>query len=144
MFTPRDSSASEHAVLRVWHAMTVRILIVDDSLVFRKLLRKTLEIQVGWQVCGEAANGREGVEMAGKISPDLIVLDLSMPVMNGIEAARILGQQMPDIPVIMFTSFCSPNMEREMLGAGVTKVISKSGPLADLIESIRSLVKEAA
>lgn len=82
--------------------------------------------------------------MAQRTSPDLIVLDLSMPVMNGLEAARILGAQMPNVPVIMFTSFFSPNMESEMLKAGVTKVVSKTGPLADLIESIRCLVEEAA
>lgn len=124
--------------------MPIRILIVDDSGVFRKLLRRALEIQAGWQVCGEAANGKEGIEMAQQTSPDLIVLDLSMPVMNGLEAARILGQQMPSIPVIMFTSFCTPNMEGEMLAAGVTKVISKTGPLSDLIDSVRCLVEEAA
>lgn len=124
--------------------MQIRILIVDDSPVFRKLLRRALEIQAGWQVCGEAANGKEGIEMAQQTSPDLMVLDLSMPVMNGLEAARILGQQMPSIPVIMFTSFCTPSMEGEMLAAGVTKVISKTGPLSDLIDSVRCLVEEAA
>ena len=124
--------------------MTVRILIVDDSPVFRRLLRKALEVQPGWQVCGEAVNGKEGVEMAQNISPDLIVLDLSMPVMNGLEAARILGEQMSNVPVIMFTSFCSPNIENEMLKAGVTKVVSKTGPLSDLLESVRFLAEKAA
>ena len=124
--------------------MPSRILIVDDSPLFRNLLRKALEIQAGWQVCGEATNGREGIELAQTTSPDVIVLDLSMPVMNGLEAARILGQKMPNIPVIMFTSFCTPGIESEMLAAGVTKVIPKTGPLSDLIESIRCLVEEAA
>ena len=124
--------------------MPIRILIVDDSPVFRKLLRKALEIEAGWQVCGEAVNGKEGIELAQRTLPDLIVLDLSMPVMNGLEAARILGQQMPHIPVIIFTSFCTPRIESEMLKAGVTKVISKTGPLTDLTKSIHCLVEEAA
>lgn len=124
--------------------MPIRILIVDDSPVFRKLLRKALEIEAGWQVCGEAVNGKEGIELAQRTLPDLIVLDLSMPVMNGLEAARVLGQQMPQVPVIMFTSFCTPSIEREMLAAGVTKVVSKTGPLSDLLESVRCLEEKAA
>ena len=124
--------------------MPARILIVDDSPVVRNLLRRMLETQPSWQICGEAVNGKEGVELAQKTSPDLIVLDLSMPVMNGLEAARILSQQMPNVPVIMFTSFCTPDMESDMLSAGVTKVISKTGPLSDLIASIRCLVEKAA
>ena len=124
--------------------MAVRILIVDDSTAVRNLLRRALEVQAGWQVCGEAANGQEGVQLAETISPDLIVLDLSMPVMNGLDAARILSRKMPSVPVIMFTSFCTPHMETEMLSAGVAKVISKSGSISDLIESARSLVQNAA
>ena len=124
--------------------MLVRILIVDDSSLVRNLLRKALEGQPGWQVCGEAAHGKEGVEMAQTISPDLIVLDLSMPVMNGLDAARILSQRMPNVPLIMFTTFCSPHLEHAALSAGVTKVISKSCPLSDLIECARSLVRDAA
>jgi DNA-binding NarL/FixJ family response regulator len=124
--------------------MPVRILIVDDSPAVRTLLRRSLEIQSGWQVCGEAVNGKEGVEKAQAVSPDLIVLDLSMPLMNGLDAARILSQKMPNVPVIMFTSFCTPHMETEMLSAGVAKVISKSGPISDLIESVRCLVQNAA
>lgn len=82
--------------------------------------------------------------MAQTALPDVIVLDLSMPVMNGLEAARVLGQQMPQVPVIMFTSFCTPSIEREMLAAGVTKVVSKTGPLSDLLESVRCLEEKAA
>lgn len=124
--------------------MPVRILIVDDSAAVRTLLRRTLEVQPGWLVCGEAANGQEGVQLAQTTSPDLIVLDLSMPVMNGLDAARILSEKMPNVPVIMFTSFSTPHMESEMLSAGVAKVIPKSGPISDLIESARFLVEDAA
>lgn len=124
--------------------MPVRILIVDDSAAVRTLLRRTLEVQPGWLVCGEAANGQEGVQLAQTTSPDLIVLDLSMPVMNGLDAARILSEKMPNVPVIMFTSFCTSHMESEMLSAGVAKIISKSGSISDLIESARFLVEDAA
>lgn len=124
--------------------MAVRFLIVDDSLPIRKLLRTALECQPHWQVCGEAANGKEGIQMAQTVSPDLIVLDLSMPVMNGLDAARILSLEMPKIPLIMFTTFCTPHLEHEALSAGIAKVISKSGPLSDLIDCARSLVSAAA
>ena len=124
--------------------MPVRILIVDDSSLVRNLLRQALESQTDWQICGEAANGKEGIDLAQTTSPDLIILDLSMPVVNGLDAARILHQQMPNIPLIMFTTFCTVHLEREALLAGVTKIISKTGPLSDLIEGVRSLLKHAA
>jgi DNA-binding NarL/FixJ family response regulator len=119
--------------------MPVRILIVDDSPSVRNLLRKMLEGQPALQVCGEAANGKEGIEMPQAISPDLIVLDLSMPVMNGLDAARILSREMPKTRLIMFTTFCAPHIEHETLSPGVTKVISKSGPTSELIECAHAL-----
>lgn len=124
--------------------MPVRILIVDDSSLVRGLLRQALESQTSWQVCGEAADGKEGIEMAQTVSPDLIVLDLSMPLMNGMDVARILRQRMPNLPLIMFTTFSTPHLEQEALSAGVTKVISKTGPLSDLIQCARSLLRDAA
>jgi len=74
------------------------ILIVDDSAVVRKTLRQTLEWQKGWEVCGEAANGRDGIETAQRLKPDLVLLDFSMPVMNGLEAARELKRLLPYVP----------------------------------------------
>jgi DNA-binding NarL/FixJ family response regulator len=74
------------------------ILIVDDSPVVRKAERQTLELQDGWKVCGEAVNGREGIEKAQQLRPDVIVLDLSRPLMNGLEAARELKRLLPFIP----------------------------------------------
>jgi len=124
--------------------MPAQILIVDDSSLIRNLVRLHFEAQPGWQVCGEAANGEEGIQKAQALSPDLVVLDLSMPVLNGLEAARILNQRMPNIGVIMFTSFMTPYLESEALAAGVHRVISKSGPLSELIECARSLLSRAA
>lgn len=84
--------------------MPKRILIVDDSAVLRKTLRQTLERHDGWEVCGEAANGREGVEKAQRLKPDLILLDSSMPALNGLEAARQLKRLLPSVPLLMFTN----------------------------------------
>jgi DNA-binding NarL/FixJ family response regulator len=124
--------------------MPPRILIVDDSSIIRNLLRNCFESEPGWKVSGEAANGKEGIEKAKDTHPNLIVLDLSMPVMNGIEAAKILTKLMPSVPLLMFTSFLTSTLEREALAAGIRKVLVKSGPLADLVGCVRSLVRDAA
>jgi len=104
------------------------ILIVDDSAVVRKTLWETLEQQGGWEVCGEAADGREAIEKAQQLEPDLVVLDISMPVMNGLEAARELKRLLPSVPLVMFTSFQTPHLKREALAAGVSAVVSKFAP----------------
>ena len=124
--------------------MLPRILIVDDSSLVRNLLRTCFESQSGWEVSGEAGNGKEGIEKAQQIHPNLIVLDLSMPVMNGLDAARALSKLMPLVPLVMFTSFMTSNLEQEARAAGISKVVIKSGPLTELIGCVRSLVKDAA
>jgi DNA-binding NarL/FixJ family response regulator len=124
--------------------MQPRILIVDDSSLVRNLLRTCFEAQSGWEVSGEACNGQEAIAMAQQVHPNLIVLDLSMPVMNGLDAAKALTKLMPLVPLVMFTSFKTSNLEHDALAAGVRKVIVKSGPLADLVVCVRSLVKDAA
>jgi DNA-binding NarL/FixJ family response regulator len=124
--------------------MPPRILIVDDSSLIRNLLRTCFEAQSGWEVSGEAGNGQEGIAKAQQVHPNLIVLDLSMPVMNGLDTARALSKLMPSVPLVMFTSFMTSNLERDALEAGISKVIIKSGALTDLIGCVRSLVKDAA
>jgi DNA-binding NarL/FixJ family response regulator len=124
--------------------MALRILIIDDSSQVRDIMRKVFECEPGWLVCGEACNGKEGIEMAESVHPNLIILDLSMPVMNGLEAAKILNHSMPSVPLIMFTSFQTPVLQEQAIAAGISKVVVKSGPLAELINSVRVLGKDAA
>ncbi len=125
--------------------MPTRILIIDDSPMIRTVLRKCLESVPGWQVCGEAGDGREGIEKAQQIKPNFIVLDLSMPVMNGLEAARVLSKVMPTVPMVLFTSFITHHLEEEALAAGVRRVIAKDKSLADLISAVHLLaVKDVA
>lgn len=124
--------------------MSNRILIVDDSPLVRNLLRKCFESEPGWQICGEAGNGKEAIEKAQEVRPNLIVLDLSMPVMNGLDAAKALTKLMPSVPLIMFTSYNTHHLEQEALAAGISRVVVKSEPLAELISCVRSLVKEVA
>jgi DNA-binding NarL/FixJ family response regulator len=119
------------------------ILIVDDNPVVRKTLRQTLERQHGWEVCGEAADGREAIEKAQQLKPDLVVLDLSMPVMNGLEAARELKRLLPSVALVMFTTFSTAHLKREALSAGVSALVSKSDP-AGLVADIQALLEPAS
>jgi DNA-binding NarL/FixJ family response regulator len=116
------------------------ILIADDSPIIRKTLRQTLERQDAWQICGEAANGREAIEKAQQVKPDVVVLDLSMPVMNGLQAARELKRLLPSLPLVMFTNFDTPQITNEALAVGVNAVVSKS-ELAGLIGEIQALLE---
>jgi DNA-binding NarL/FixJ family response regulator len=116
------------------------ILIVDDSPMIRRSLRELLEKQDGLAVCGEAENGLDGIEKAQQLHPHLIVLDLSMPVMNGLDAARKLKQLMPAVPLVMFTNHASDSLAAIALEAGIDSLKDKSEGVAILVNSIRSLL----
>jgi CheY-like chemotaxis protein len=102
------------------------VLIVDDQPVIRRLMRVMLEGE-NLEVC-EAANGSEAVQKAQELNPILIILDLAMPVMNGLEAARVLKLRMPEIPLLMFTNFAGPVLEKEAQSAGFSALVCKSEP----------------
>ena len=85
--------------------MPKRILIVEDEVSVRNAVRSFFEHQSGLEVCGEAANGLEGLEKATELRPDLVLLDLSMPIMNGVEVASLLRSRMPNTPVVLYTMF---------------------------------------
>jgi len=116
------------------------ILIVDDNLAVRRSLRALLEQHADWKVCGEGENGREGIDKAQKLHPDLIILDLSMPVMNGFEAAIQLKRLMPAVPLLMLTTFETSQISGAATMAGITTVKAKSGSTGDLIESVQALL----
>jgi DNA-binding NarL/FixJ family response regulator len=118
-------------------------MVVDDNPAIRRILRNILEFNDGWVVCGEGVNGRDGVEKAKLLSPDLIVLDVSMPVMNGLEVARILHQIMPGVPVILCSLHTDRLLETEARVAGVTAVFSKAENMQTLISKARELLKTA-
>jgi len=121
-----------------------KILIVDDSAAVRRALRDLLEQQEGWQVSGEAANGREAIEQAQRVRPDVVVLDLSMPVMNGLETARELNHRFPSVPVLMYTDFEARYLERAAWSAGVSSIVSKSESTEVLVRNLHALVDLAA
>jgi two-component system, chemotaxis family, chemotaxis protein CheY len=116
-----------------------RILIVDDHAAMRAALRFFFT-SGGFEVCGEAVNGLDAIQKAQELHPDLILLDLSMPVMNGLDAARELTQLMPSVPLMMFTDHSGKIMEEEARNAGVVSVISKSQPYDRLMNCARELL----
>ena len=113
--------------------MPFTILIADDSPFIRKALCSVFEREEDFDVCGEAENGREAVDKARELHPDLILLDLSMPVMNGLDAARVLKRVMPEVPVIMYSAFSDSFTQREARSAGVSALVSKSEHVAVLL-----------
>jgi DNA-binding NarL/FixJ family response regulator len=121
--------------------MSNSILIVDDNTTIRRSLHRLLESKSGWEVCGEAANGREGIEKAQRLKPDVVLMDMSMPEMDGIAAAKILKSQMPTLPIIMFTNFADDQfLKQEVLDAGIRHVVSKSDSQA-LVLAIESVFR---
>jgi DNA-binding NarL/FixJ family response regulator len=117
----------------------LRILLADDHDIVRRGLKDLLEQQVGWQVCAEAANGREAVELALQHRPQVAVIDLSMPELNGLEATRRIRQSIPDTEVLIFTMHESEELIREVLGAGARGYLLKSDAVRQLIPAVESL-----
>jgi DNA-binding NarL/FixJ family response regulator len=116
-----------------------RILIADDSPVVRKSIRRLLETNPEWEICGEAANGQEAIDQAMVLTPDIIVLDLVMPVMDGLQAARRMAVIAPKIPTVMLTMYASDQLRTEASEVGVQSVISKSQSTS-LVETIDALL----
>jgi two-component system, NarL family, nitrate/nitrite response regulator NarL len=117
-----------------------RIFIVDDSKIVRQLVRNHLEARLEQIVCAEAADGMEAIQRVGEVEPDLIVLDLSMPIMNGLEAAAILHDKLPKVPIILFTLHKDIVSEKRAQAIGVRAVVSKMDQIDVLVEAILNFV----
>src|SRR5437899_2523080 len=105
--------------------MTHRILIADDQPTLRSLLRRELERTGSFEVCGEALDGVDAVAKAERLRPDLIILDLRMPVMNGLEAASVIERVLPSVPIVLFTLTDTPEVKLQAARSGIVQVISK-------------------
>ncbi len=104
----------------------MRILIADDNPHLRRVLRRVLEAHEGWTVCAEAQDGLDAVEQAKQCKPDLVLLDLAMPHMSGLAAARRICELLPSVPILMHTLYDSPQLQSEAKKSGVQQVIPKS------------------
>jgi DNA-binding NarL/FixJ family response regulator len=112
---------SPHAVT----AMVKSVLIADDNAFVRRRLGELFNREPDFEVCAVAENGRKAIEEAEESHPDLILLDLSMPVMNGLDAARALKRLMPKVPIMMFSVYSDSFTEKEVRSAGVSALVSK-------------------
>ena len=119
------------------------ILIVDDHEQIRRKIREFLECEAGFEVCGEAVDGFDAVQRAKELKPDLIILDMSMPRLNGIEAAPILKRLLPETPIVLFTSYEDALAGFDVQSVGIDAVVSKGGDLSLLLESVQNLMEEA-
>jgi DNA-binding NarL/FixJ family response regulator len=117
-----------------------RILIVDDNPVLRQQVRSLLERHSNWEVCGEAENGIEAVERVHQLNPDLVIMDLSMPVMNGLRAAQEISKDTPGVPLLLFSVFMSGQLVREAKRAGFRGAVPKE-EVAQLTEGVEVLLK---
>ena len=123
--------------------MPKSILIVDDSPQIRKLVRDYFDCTTEFEVCGEAVDGLDAIEKARELNPDLIILDVSMPRMNGLEAAGILRSMDGERPIILFTMHAEAISNSEASAAGITSVVSKMASISELLKCVESLLRYA-
>jgi DNA-binding NarL/FixJ family response regulator len=119
----------------------VKILLADDHAIMRRGLRGLLETHADWQVCGEAGDGRQAVELAVTLQPEVVVLDLSMPGVHGLDAARHLHAAVPDTQLVIFTMHESEEVIRQALSAGVRAVVVKSDVEGHVIAAVESVLR---
>ena len=119
--------------------MSKRILVVDDNFAIRGLVRKIIESRPGLEICGEATDGLEGIEKGRELKPDLIVLDFLMPRINGLQAAAIFHEIVPNTPIILFTFYKDAVPSELARAAGVASILSKTDQITTLGDEVQRL-----
>ena len=121
--------------------MAVKILIADDHEIVRQGIRRVLEVKPEWEICGEASNGQEAVRMAQELSPDIIIMDVTMPVMSGFEAADEISRLPLGSRVLFFTMHDSGSMAGSVRKSGARGYVVKSRAAQDLVQALERLLK---
>ncbi len=117
----------------------LKILVVDDHDIVRRGLKELLTAKPGWEVCGEAKTGREAVALAEQLKPEIVVMDVSMPDLNGLEAARRISKALPKTGILILTMHFSDQLVREVVEAGARGYILKSDADRDLVSAVDSI-----
>ncbi len=118
-----------------------RILLVDDHEIVRRGLRALLEAHPGWEVCGEAGDGRAAVELARTLTPHVVVMDLTMPKLNGFEAARLILKKAREVQIVILSMHEPEEVVREVLAVGVRGYVLKSAAGRDLVAAVEAMVR---
>jgi len=122
--------------------MTVRILVVDDHDIIRRGLKQLLTSRQDWEVCGEAKTGWEAVALAKQLQPDIVVMDVSMPELDGLEAARKINKLFPKMGILILTLHFSDQLVRDIVAAGARAYILKSDAARDLVVGVEALANQ--
>jgi DNA-binding NarL/FixJ family response regulator len=120
--------------------MRKTVLIADDNAFVRTALYEIFEREPDFHVCEVAEDGRDAIDKARRVRPDLIVLDIAMPVMNGLDAARVLKQIMPAVPLIIYSASANPVFEQAARSIGIAGLISKSEKVSVLVNAVRGVL----
>jgi DNA-binding NarL/FixJ family response regulator len=118
----------------------VRVLIADDHELVRRGLRSLLGSRPGWEICGEARDGVEAIEMTKKLRPDLILLDITMPRLNGLEAARVIRREVPRTQILILSQHDKDDMSASAFAAGARAYVSKSDVAHTLFSSMEAVL----
>lgn len=121
-----------------------KILIADDSELIREFLKGLASQYKDWTIVGEAVNGRQAVLMAASLNPDLVVLDLAMPMLDGIHAAAEILKVSPSMPIILYTLHDMPHLLLEAKKVGIREVVFKTSDATELADAIQRVLKDAA
>ena len=120
--------------------MPIRILIVDDHASVREGIRAFLDAKTDFIVCGEAADGAEAVGQAKRLKPDVIILDLALPMLNGVEVASVLRVELPDLKIVAFSMYANELGRAIRSATRINAVLPKSTSLTELVQTIQNLV----
>jgi DNA-binding NarL/FixJ family response regulator len=133
-------SVTEHGAASQEVRPVRNVLLVDDSDFERVIIRAAVEGLTNFRICGEASNGVDGIQKAIKLRPDVVVMDLAMPLMNGLETATVLKKALPGVPIVLLTLYADQIHGPRSSVFGVTAVLSKFGGLAPLLRCLQALL----